>query len=206
MVRDWITAERRQFADVLDGLSPAQWESASLCAGWSVAHVVAHLTMPFRISKGEFLLGMLKACGKFDRLSNAVASRDGRLPHADLAAALRDNIENPWKPPGGGYQGALFHDVVHGLDITWPLRIENPVPGQVMAAVLDMAVTPRSRKFFAVPVEDVRFQATDLDWSAGTGAPLSGRSQDLLLLLTGRPIPVGAFGGAGARLLGASAA
>jgi uncharacterized protein (TIGR03083 family) len=55
---DLITAERRKLAEVLGGLSAAQWQAPSLCAGWTTAHVVAHLTMPFRISEREFALGM----------------------------------------------------------------------------------------------------------------------------------------------------
>ncbi len=46
-----------------------------------------------------------------------MAGRDSQLPQAELVAALRDNVGNPWKPPGGGYEGALSHDIIHGLDL-----------------------------------------------------------------------------------------
>ena len=50
MIRDWIAAERRELAGLLDGLSAEQWDAPSLCDGWAVRQVVAHLTMPFRYS------------------------------------------------------------------------------------------------------------------------------------------------------------
>ncbi len=34
--------ERLEFADFLAGLSPEQWDSPTLCAGWRVRDVVAH--------------------------------------------------------------------------------------------------------------------------------------------------------------------
>lgn len=37
------TEERRDLADLLDSLTPEQWATPSLCAGWSVRDVVAHI-------------------------------------------------------------------------------------------------------------------------------------------------------------------
>jgi hypothetical protein len=64
--------------------------------------VVAHLTMPFRISPQEFAAGLEKAGGQFGEFSDAVASRDSQLPQAELVAALRDNADNPWQPLRAG--------------------------------------------------------------------------------------------------------
>jgi uncharacterized protein (TIGR03083 family) len=199
MIRDWIAAERRDLATVLDGLSVGQWEAPSLCAGWTVGHVVAHLTMPLRYSTPRFLLGLARAGGRFQRMSDAVARRDATLPRAQLIAALRDNAEHPWKPPGGGYEGALTHDVIHSLDITGPLGIGRQFPAEPMRVVLDTVAGPKSRRYFGAGTGGVELRATDLDWSHGSGAPLVGRAQDLALLLTGRRVPEGAFSGAGQR-------
>lgn len=201
---DLIASERRELADVLSGLSAVQWRAPSLCAGWTTAHVVAHLTMPFRISEREFALGMEQARGQFEEFSDAVASRDSRLPQADLVAALRDNADNPWSPPGGGYAGALSHDIIHGLDITWPLSIEYPVAGQAMITVLDLIVGQSGRSLFGFPLDGIELKASDLEWSSGTGAPLVGQSRDLLLLVAGRTIPGDLFSGPSAQRIGAA--
>jgi uncharacterized protein (TIGR03083 family) len=198
VIRDWIASERRELATTLDGLTVEQWDAPSLCDGWTVRHVVAHLTMPFQYSTPRFLLELVKAGGRFQRMSDAVARRDATLPTRQLIAALRDNAEHPWRPPGGGYEAALTHDVIHSLDITYPLRIERHIPAESMRAVLDTITAPKSRRHFGVDVDDVELRAMDLDWSYGSGAPLLGRAQDLALLLTGRSVPRGTFSGEGA--------
>ena len=131
-----------------------------------------------------------------------MASRDSQLPQAELVAALRDNVDNPWKPPGGGYEGALSHDIIHGLDITWPLSITHPIPGQAMITVLGLIVGQGGRSLFGFALDGIELKASDLDWSSGTGAPLTGQSRDLLLLVAGRTIPRDLFSGPGARRLG----
>jgi uncharacterized protein (TIGR03083 family) len=201
---DLIAAERRALADMLSGLSADQWQGPSLCAGWTVAHVIAHLTMPFRISEQEFMLGLQRAGGRFTELSDEIANRDSQLPQAQLVSVLRDNAENPWSPPGGGLAGALSHDVIHGLDIAWPLSVEYPIPGQAMANVLDSITSPGDRSLFGFPLDGIELSATDLDWSAGTGDQLTGRSRDLLLLVAGRQVPHELFDGPGAGRLAAA--
>lgn len=201
---DLIAAERRELAGVLDGLDDAQWRGPSLCAGWTVAHVVAHLTMPFRISEQEFALGVQKAHGRFAEFSDAVADRDSRRPRAELVSALRDHADHPWAPPGGGLAGALTHDVIHGLDITWPLSVEHSISDAAMTTVLDLVTGQGGRSLFGFDTDGLRLEAGGLDWSSGTGSLLRGESRDLLLLLAGRSIPHERFSGPGAQRLGAA--
>jgi uncharacterized protein (TIGR03083 family) len=196
---DLISAERRELAGVLGGLSAEQWRSPSLCAGWTMAHVVAHLTMPFRITEEEFARGMAEAHGQFTEFSDAVAARDSGLPQAELVAVLRDNIDNPWAPPGGGQQGALSHDLIHGLDITRPLSITYPIPDGAMTTVLDLIAGQDGASAFGVDLDGIELRASDLDWSFGTGAQAVGPSRDLLLLLARRSLAHDEVTGPGAQ-------
>lgn len=191
VVREAIAAERRELADVLAGLTPAQWDAPSLCAGWRVREVAAHIVMAFRYSTPQVLIGMIKARGDFHRMADRAARSDAQdLSAAELTAVLKDNVDHPWKPPGGGYEGALSHDVIHGLDITVGLGIDRAVPQDRLRFVLD-GVSPRQVKYFGVDLQGVKLQAEDLDWSYGTGTPLTGSAQDLLLVLCGRKLPAG---------------
>ena len=113
-----VTAEFLALADLLDGLTEAGWDSASLCAGWCVREVVAHMSMPARYSMSEFQAELQKCDFDFTRLSNTVASRDAALPTSVLIGNLRDDVMHRWIPPGGGQTGALNHVVIHGLDGT----------------------------------------------------------------------------------------
>jgi uncharacterized protein (TIGR03083 family) len=129
-------------------------------------------------------------------MSDRVARRDAAaLSAADLLSALRDNVTNPWQPPGGGYLGALTHDVIHGLDVTVPLGIGRRVPEDRLRAVLDAIASPKARKHFGTDLNGVELKAEDIDWASGSGQLLSGAGQDLALVLCGRKLPFGRLRG-----------
>ena len=194
-VRDAIAAERTELAALLGGLQAQQWDAQTLCAGWRPREVVAHMTMPFRLSRRQFATGMLAARGNFNRMADRYARRDAAaLSPGQLVSTLAGNAAHPWKPPGGGFQGALSHDVIHGLDITVGLGLDRRVPHQRLRIVLE-GVTPRQVKYFGTDLHGVQLRATDLDWSYGAGTPLTGAAQDLLLVLCGRKLPPGRLSG-----------
>lgn len=190
-IQDAIRAERSDQAELLGRLDEQQWHAPSLCEGWRIKEVVAHTTLPFRVSTGRVLLEMLKAGGSFNRASDRMARKDAaRLSTTDLLTSLRDNIGHPWTPPGGGPAGALSHDVIHGLDITVALGLDRRVPHERLRLVLD-GVKPGHVKYFGADVEGKRLEATDMDWTFGEGRPVRGLAQDLLLLVCGRRLPDG---------------
>jgi hypothetical protein len=152
--------------------------------------------MPFRFSGRRFALELAKSRGRFNEMADRVARRDAvAMSPADLAGALRSNTGHPWKPPGGGFTGALAHDLIHGLDITVPLGLDRPVPEERLRPVLPGSLTDRSVKFFGVDVEGIEFRASDMDWTLGSGTPLEGTAADLLLVLCGRTLPAGRLTG-----------
>lgn len=185
---DAIAASRRGLADVLDGLSVADWDAPSLCAGWRVREVVAHITMPFRYSTGRFLFELARSGGRFDRMADRCARRDAVVSPGELVAELRDNERHPWRPPGGGLAAALTHDVIHGLDITVALGIALVVPEPSMRIVLDTVSGAMSRKHFGVELDGVELCADDMSWSFGEGRRVCGPAQDLALWLCGREV------------------
>jgi uncharacterized protein (TIGR03083 family) len=188
-LREAVVAERTELAAMLGELTPEQWAAPSLCAGWRVREVVAHMTMPFRLSVAGFAAGMARARGNFDRMADRQARRDTeRLSDAELLASLRDNIEHPWRPPGGGVAGALSHDVVHGLDIAVALGLDRRPPAGRVQLVLD-SMRERNLTYFGTDLTGVRLEADDLDWHLGDGVPLRGNAADLLLVVCGRRVP-----------------
>jgi uncharacterized protein (TIGR03083 family) len=190
-----VTAERRAFGDVLEGLPETDWNAPSLCSGWRVREVVAHMTMPFRYPAPRFLGEMVRSRGNFARMADRVARRDAQAPIGTLLDGWRTNEDHRWKPPGGGRVGALTHDAVHGLDITIPLGIEHPVGEQALRLVLAHATTPLSLKHSGFDGTAIRLEADDLDWAFGTGQPVRGRARHLLMLLMGRRLPAGLLSG-----------
>jgi uncharacterized protein (TIGR03083 family) len=197
-VRSEIAAERRELADVLAQLPAERWDEETLCAGWRVRETVAHITMAFRYSRRRFVVGMVKARGRFDRMADRAARADAETMTAeDLVACLRANVDHPWKPPGGGYVGALSHDVIHGLDITVGLGLDRRPPPDRVGLVLG-SLKPAQLKFFGVDLTGLQLRADDLDWSYGAGDPVCGAAQDLLLAVCGRRLPPGRLRGSAA--------
>jgi uncharacterized protein (TIGR03083 family) len=195
MIQELIAAERRELAALLDELPPSAWVTPSLCAGWRVAEVVAHMTMPFRFSTGRFVRELAKSGGRFNVMADRVARREAaELSREALIASLRDNADHQWRPPGGGAEGALSHDVIHGLDITTALQLERRVPLERLEAIF-AAMKAKQVKYFGTELTGVALRADDLDWSYGTGTPLTGSAQDLLLVLCNRRLPAGRLRG-----------
>jgi uncharacterized protein (TIGR03083 family) len=182
-------AERERLADLYAGLSPAQWAAPTLCAGWRVREVLAHVTMPYRHSGLRVLSGILAARGDFNRFADHIARTDtARLSDAELLACLRANVHHPWRPPRGGQGGALSHDVIHGLDVTEALGLPR-VPADRVRLVL-AAAGPRALAFFGTDLTRLRLVATDTDLSLGTGPEIVELpAVDVLLRVTGRRAP-----------------
>lgn len=181
-IRDTIAAERTELAEVLAGLAEEQWDAPSLCTGWRVREVVAHMTAPYRTPDARFLRA--ETVDEINRAADELARADaGRLTSAELAADVRDNVRHPWQP--GGYTGALCHDVIHGLDITVALDLGRRVPLDRLRIVLD-EIVPARTGFFGVDLTGKRLVATDLDWSHGDGEEVARPAQDLVLLACGR--------------------
>ena len=128
-----------------------------------------------------------------------MAARDGALPTASLLAGLRSEALHGWQPPGGGMEGALTHCVIHGLDITEAVPLERRVPDERIARVLGIVGGLGGPNLFGVDLSGVELRADDLDWSCGSGAPVTGPAQTLALVLCGRLLPAGRLGGDGGR-------
>ncbi len=190
-----IAEEYRALADLLEASGPAVWDAPSLCEGWRIREVVAHMTMPARYSGPAFMAELEAAGGDFTRLSDTVAERDGALPPASLLGDLRSEVLHGWQPPGGGVEGALTHCVIHGLDITGSVPLERRVPDERIAAVLGIIAGPGTPNLFGVDLQGVQLQADDLDWSYGSGTPVSGSAQALALVVCGRLLPPGRLDG-----------
>jgi uncharacterized protein (TIGR03083 family) len=191
-----VAAELTSLANLLDKASNAQWDTASLCAGWRVREVVAHMTMAARYPQEQFM-AELQRCGfDFTRLSNEIAARDANLPSGELIANLRSEVMQHWAPPGGGYHGALNHAVIHGLDVTVPLGAPRLAPDETIRVILEDLTGGDVNARFGMDIAGRHLQATDLDWSFGAGPMLRGPAADLALAICGRSVAPGRLEGA----------
>lgn len=193
---DLIEQERHRLADLADEWSPEQWDVSSLAEGWRVREVVAHLTMPFSVSVPRMVIGVVRHLGSFDRFADRWA-RDATASSSpgELTATLRANASARFTPPGMGPEVPLTDVVVHGLDIRIPLGLATTDIDPAARAIALGFLTTRLGKSIGVPADAFdarRFEATDLDWSHGTGPTERATSTEILAhLCRGQPLPRG---------------
>ena len=165
-----IAAERRRLADALDDLTPSDWEAPSLCAGWTVHVVAAHLNAPWEVSALTVMVEVVRARGLdrgFDRVARRVADR---LDPAGCVAGLRAHADSRFTPPGAGPEAPLTDVIVHGADILVPSGRAVGVDPVALATTLEYLVGAPAKGF--VPkgrTDGLVFEATDLDVRVGLG-------------------------------------
>jgi uncharacterized protein (TIGR03083 family) len=189
-LQTWVAPTYNRLADILAAAGVDTWDAPSLCEKWLVRHVIAHVTMPARLTPGQFGAEMAAADGDFGVLSDTVAARDASLPVGELLDQLRSPGLHAWQPPGGGAAGALSHAVIHSLDVTIALDRPAVAPSEAVMAVLDL-LTAANGSWFAVDLTDVWLEATDTAWSWGRGRLVRADSGSLVALLGGRTLPDG---------------
>jgi len=180
----YIDEQRADLADFLDTLTPEQWETPSLCAGWTVRQVAAHITHS-TTDWWRLTFGLLRSGMRFNALTLRMGREDGRTPE-EITAALRAMVGGRRRPPGTAVADPLMDVLVHGQAIAVPLGLARamPVPAAVVAGerVWKMGFPFHARKRFP----NTTFTATDADFSVGSGDEVRGSIQDILMTLSGR--------------------
>jgi len=200
-----IDDQRLALTDVLARLSDDEWQLPSLCDGWTVRDVTAHLTMQ-QVGPGALLMqipAMIKARGNLDRLIHDAARRRAALPTTQLIAEIRGMVGSRRHNFGVTYRETLTDILVHSQDITVPLgrRLAMPVDAAALAAT---RIWSMDRMFHAAKrLTGYRLTATDTNWTVGEGAEVNGPVGSILLLLTGRPIDLPLLSGPGVGSLSA---
>ncbi|RBY75141.1 maleylpyruvate isomerase family mycothiol-dependent enzyme [Blastococcus sp. TF02-09] len=189
-LQPWVAQTYEGLADLLAESPAGTWDAPTLCEGWQVRHVVAHVTMPVRLIPERFGAEMAAAGGDFGRLSDTVADRDGALPTDGLLADLRAPALHAWQPPGGGAAGALSHAVIHSLDVTVALGRPAVAPADAVVAVLDQ-LTAANGALFGLDLTGTRLETEDADRAWGEGEVVRGNAGELVALLGGRTLPDG---------------
>ncbi|MEU4672669.1 maleylpyruvate isomerase family mycothiol-dependent enzyme [Amycolatopsis sp. NPDC023774] len=199
-----VDVERRTLADQLVHLPAESWDHPSLCAGWRVRDVAAHLALAAAFSFGTVFTELVRARGGMNRMIRDSAIRRADVPPERLVAALRASVGSRQRPVGTNSADRLLDVVIHGQDIALPLGLERPVPAASAVGALER-VWERGYPFHARRrLAGLRLVADDTDWSGGEGALVEGPVTALLMLAAGRTATVARLHGEGAERLLAS--
>lgn len=206
--RAWpaIDQQRERVADLLGDLREDEWNQPSLCDGWMVRDVAAHLTLQ-HLGFGESVAMMARYRGNTERaIRESSQARAAEWSTTRIAAAVRDSIGIHRPTFGVTSRETLIDILVHGQDIAIPLGRSLPITPEAAVIAIDRVFTmhwpppfPQRRKLSAY-----RLVATDVDWSRGTGPQIRGPIADLLLLSTGRAAALPQLAGDGLPALVAS--
>lgn len=195
----WSTvhAERRSLIDVLAGLDDAQWETPSLCPGWSVHDVVAHLVATATTTRVSFLVGMVTARFDFDRDNARGVARERGATPTETLARFRAVVDRTSTPPAS-LDTRLVEAFVHGEDVRRPLRSrgDHPVPAVVQALryqVRTAASFGGGRELAA----GLTLTCSDAELTIGAGPEVTGPALDLLLAVSGRTVALSGLSGPG---------
>lgn len=189
-IRGMLADERAEMTALLRELSEAEWDAPTLCTGWRVRELVAHLRYD-SIALAEYAGITVRNRFSIDGVNNAMAAIGTQRAPAQLLAefAAAPGSVSRWWPRLG-----LADLFVHQQDIRRPLGRTRDIPADRLRAVLDRPDP------FARPgryTKGLQFAATDFDWVKGSGPAVRGRGEALALAMVGRPVVLDELEGEG---------
>ncbi len=197
-----IDQERTQLADLMETFSDDDWETPSLCAGWRVREVAAHLTLA-QMRPVAATVALLRARGSFNKMIHDTAVRQAELPVEEYPARLRAMVGSRRTAPGVTAVEPLLDAMVHGQDMAVVLRRPREMPTEAAATAAQRAWSMGFPFQARRRLRGVRLAASDHPWSVGEGPVVEAPIRALLLLVTGRTVVLPELEGPGAELLGA---
>jgi len=138
-----IDAQRLGLAGLLDDLSEHEWQQPSLCDGWTVRDVAAHLTLQ-QLGARAAIAMMLRYRGDTDRaIRECARQRAAALSTGQIIAAIRAMTGSRRHNFGVTYRETLIDILVHAQDIAIPLGRRHPMPPEAAAAAVTRIWTMR---------------------------------------------------------------
>lgn len=199
-----VRAERAALTDDLALLDAGQWDAPSLCEGWTVRDVAAHLVDTARTTRIGFVAGLVRARFDFDRQNARGVERERGASPQETLERLRRVASRTTTPPAP-LDTRLVEEVVHGEDIRRAVGLVRSYPQEAVVRALRLqARTPASFGGAKELVARVRLTATDADLSIGEGPDVTGPVLSLLLAVSGRRAALAELDGPGLSVLAAT--
>lgn len=196
-----VRAERGALAEDLTDVSSASWSTPSLCDGWDVHDVLAHLVDSAKETRLRFVFRLARARFDFDEANERGLARERAADPAATLAAFRAVVDRTTTPPAPT-ESRLVEAFVHGEDIRRPLGIARAYPPALVARALEFhARTSASMGGGRTLVAGCNLVATDADLDLGAGPRVEGPAISILLAAAGRPAALADLSGSGADLL-----
>jgi uncharacterized protein (TIGR03083 family) len=201
-VRRLARDERADLAALLATLPPECWQAPTLCTGWQVRDVVAHVISYDELDMRGLLALAVRGRFRPSRV-NAIALAGYRTRSPEqLLALLADHLQPRGLPAALGGRVALVEGLIHHQDIRRALGLPRTIAPQRLLQALRVAlIAPDVAGFWRI--RGVRLVATDLGFTAGLGPEVRGTAEALLMAIAGRRAVLAELSGPGqAKLAG----
>lgn len=178
---------RRSLLSTFEQFDDEDWDIPSLCGGWSMREMLAHLVLAARPPARRYIAAVAKAKGNFDRANHHLAVEDARRSTVELISNYRAVVDHRFAPPGWPAAAPLSDVLLHSLDVRIPLGLPtDQSPPEHYEPVMGLLLSRAGRSFTRRQRPAVHWVATDHDWSHGDGQEVSGAMSSLALAAAGR--------------------
>jgi uncharacterized protein (TIGR03083 family) len=165
----WVETrqERLDFADYLETLSPAEWDSVTPENDRRVRDVVAHVIQGATQSTGSTVVGLARYGFRYDTYYDAKARQGGAADPSDLVAKLRAAASSQQRLlglPGPKPAAMLAETFVHHQDVRHHFEAARTIPPTRLVMVLDAAKTAGFPLGVKKRIAGLQLCATDVDW------------------------------------------
>lgn len=196
-----VANERRRIATLVEGLDDTQLATPSLCAGWDVKTVAAHLGCSVADGLPPAMTMALRR-GSLNRAIDELARRRAQRPAAEIVATLRQCADHPLSPPVIGPVAPFTDILIHGGDISIPLGLPFDPDPESVGLALDFLTGPWPVGFVRLGrLRGISLHGTDIDRSWRKGAEIRGRASALMMAVSGRTALLDKLGGPGLPVL-----
>ncbi|MFC8041069.1 maleylpyruvate isomerase family mycothiol-dependent enzyme [Paenarthrobacter sp. NPDC057355] len=193
-----VHEERRALIHDLESLQPFQWQTPSLCAGWDIHDVLAHMVDSAKTTRTGFMRRMIAARMDFDH-DNAVGVEREKTREPEMTLRRFRGVLSRTSGPPAGLATRLVEAFLHGEDIRRPLGIHRNYPAPHVATALGYQLRTTTKMGGGKEIAaGWRLVATDTAFDHGSGPAVEGPAIALLLAVSGRPVAETELNGPGA--------
>lgn len=206
LVWRYVKQSRVSLIAYLETLSPEQWNQQSLCDGWKVRDVLAHLILEYHYDAKRSLKDIVLSGLSINRFMKYTAVSLGAKPTAELIAMFRHMVDEQVKPAAIPEINVLVELMIHEQDIRIPLLHVSPMDHDYLRLVFKHW-QPRNFNLgekitgLAGRVNGLGFTLTDLKMSVGDGTEVIGTAQNVLMAVAGRKVTLDQLTGEGTAIL-----
>jgi len=186
----WAVVHKERDALIQDllALEKQQWTMPSLCPGWDIHAVLAHLVSDAKTTRIGFVSKLIAAGFRFDRINASGIARE-RCTDPNQTLAHFQGVRSRTTCAPAPLATRLVEVFVHAEDMRRPLGIDHEYPvAEVATALRYQLKTSVKLGGGKERAEGLRLIAIDTDLDEGVGKEVRGAAIALLLAVSGRPV------------------